>query len=262
MAAVRARRAVRQLEACAGRRAEALAFPDESLVQQLEQPVGLRLALGVGPHRVAGQSTQRRRLGALPGNVPDQQDPAAVAGGEHVVEVAADGVSRAGRPVARAELDARDLGQAAREGDSSGAPPPWPGRAPARSRRERRRGSSRVARRRRAGPARPPVSAAPRRSAEPPGTRIRSVRRCRTGQLDRSLEGGPVVRVNAGMSCSKSPSKAFLLESVDPAERARRPHPVAHQVPLPAAELRQLLGRGQLRSGSAQVRLRRLPPRA
>ena len=68
-----------------------------------------------GPQRVAHQTGHGRRSGALAAHVADDHHPAGVAGLEHVVEVATDLIAVTGRPEARRELDARDLGQARRE---------------------------------------------------------------------------------------------------------------------------------------------------
>ena len=67
---------------------------------------------GRGSQRVARQTRYGRRPRTLPAHVADDHRPAAVAGLEHVVEVAAHLVARADRSEAGREFDARDLGQA------------------------------------------------------------------------------------------------------------------------------------------------------
>ena len=64
-----------------------------------------------GAQRVPGEGGHRRRLGALAADVADHQRPVATAGGEAVVEVAADLVALPGGDVASGELHAGDLRQ-------------------------------------------------------------------------------------------------------------------------------------------------------
>src|SRR6185295_20191482 len=65
--------------------------------------------------RVAGERRERGGVRALAADVSERDRPAAAAGLEDVVEVAADVVRLAGRPEARGDLEPGDVGQVGRE---------------------------------------------------------------------------------------------------------------------------------------------------
>ena len=136
---------------------------------------------GVGGGRVAQEGRHHSRLGALAADVADDQ-PAAVAVGEHVVEVAADFAAGAHRAEVARQVETGDVGQ----GRGHQAPPQRLGdAAPVRRRAGRCR---RPARRARSGPRAP--AAAPvvggrggrRRSRRSSGRGRPSARRSPSGR--------------------------------------------------------------------------------